>query len=99
MPAYAVGHIKISDPEKYRDYEAGFFEALAPFNGTILAVDDAPTVLEGNAPDARVVILSFPDQDALNAWYSSDAYQAIAAIRHKAADSQIITVRAFELPG
>ena len=99
MTAYAIGHIKITDQARYRDYEAGFFEALAPFNGTILAVDDAPTAIEGEAPSARVVILSFPDQQSLNAWYNSEGYQKIARIRHQAADSNVISVRAFELPG
>lgn len=98
MTAYAIGHITITDPEKYKNYEAGFFAALAPFNGSIVAVDDAPVVLEGEAPNARVVVLSFPDHETLNAWYNSDAYQAIASIRHEAADSKIITVREFELP-
>jgi len=98
MTAYAIGHITITDPEKYKAYEAGFFSALAPFNGTIVAVDDAPVVLEGEAPNARVVVLSFPDDESLNAWYNSEAYQAIARIRHEAADSKIIAIREFELP-
>ena len=99
MTVYLVGHIQINDPARYREYEAGFLDALAPFKGTILAADDAPGQVEGETQKGRVVILSFPDRKAQEDWYASDAYQTIMAIRHEAADSQIVTVQALEMPG
>ena len=99
MTVYLIGHIQITDPARYRDYEAGFLDALAPFEGTILAVDDAPQILEGEAQKGRVVILSFPNQQAQESWYASDAYQTIMAARHEASNSQITVVQGFEIPG
>lgn len=99
MTVYLVGHIQITDPARYHDYEAGFLDALAPFKGTILAADDAPKILEGEAQKGRVVILSFPNQKAQEGWYASDAYQTIMVARHEAANSQIMAVQGFEIPG
>lgn len=93
MAIYALGFIRITDPDLYKQYEAGFMAALAPHKGELLAVDEEAEFLEGENPGERVVVIRFPDRDALNAWYSSDAYQKIAAIRHKAASSTILSVR------
>jgi len=99
MTVYLVGHIQITDPARYRDYEAGFLDALTPFKGAILAADDAPQILEGETQKGRVVILSFPNQKAQKSWYASDAYQTIMVARHEATNSQIMVVQGFEMPG
>ena len=49
MTTYLVGHIAIRDRERYGQYEAGFMPILAQYNGQIVAVNDAPAVLEGAA--------------------------------------------------
>lgn len=99
MTVYLIGHIEITDPALYRDYEAGFMDALTPHKGSILAVDDDPTTVEGETKKGRVVILSFPTRKHLDDWYGSDTSKTIMAFRHKAANSQIVSVRGFELPG
>ena len=95
MPAYIVGHIDIQDRDAYAGYEAGFLDIFARHAGELVAVDDAPTLLEGDLPLTRCVIVRFPDRDAALAWYRSDDYQALAAIRWAASDGVITLLDGF----
>lgn len=98
MSVYAIGTIEITDREAYAKYEAGFFAALAPFGGEIIAVDDAPVTIEGEEMKGRTVILRFASQEKLHAWYNSDAYQAIAKFRFAAAKARVWSAQAFVPP-
>jgi uncharacterized protein (DUF1330 family) len=81
MPVYLVAQIRIEDPERYSQYEAGFMPIFQKYGGEILAVDDAPQVAEGDWPYTRMVLLRFADRDAADAWYRSEEYQALAQLR------------------
>ncbi len=95
MSVYAIGIIEITDRETYANYEAGFFEALAPHGGETIAVDDEPTTIEGEKVTGRTVILRFASQEKLNAWYNSDAYQTIARFRFASAKGRVWSAKAF----
>ncbi|MCE7998861.1 MAG: DUF1330 domain-containing protein [Rhodobiaceae bacterium] len=98
MTVYAMAFVDIKDREHYAKYEAGFMDALAPFGAEILAADEEPNVLEGEAPKGRIVLIRFPSADKLDAWYNSDAYQAILPFRKAASNGHVISVKAFEMP-
>ena len=98
MTAYLVGHIAIHDRERYGQYEAGFMPILQQYGGQIVAVNDAPAVLEGVADGRRLVILSFSDQAAALTWIRSPEYREIAKHRHAAADAFILMTEGFGSP-
>ncbi|MGD1934225.1 MAG: DUF1330 domain-containing protein [Candidatus Phaeomarinobacter sp.] len=85
MTVYVSGHISIHDREEYAKYEAGFMEVFQKFKGSVLAVDEAPTTLDGTWSATRFVLLSFPSKDDVMAWYNSDSYQTI--VKHRFAAS------------
>ncbi len=93
MSVYAIAQIDIRDREGYRAYEQGFMEIFSRFQGQLLSVDEAPTVLEGEWPWTRTVLIEFPDHAALEAWYSSPDYQALAQHRFRAAGANIVVVK------
>lgn len=95
MSVYAVALITIRDRESYGNYEQGFMAIFEGTGGKLLAVDEAPHVLEGEWPWTRTVLLEFPDQAALDAWYRSDAYQALARHRFAASDAAIAVVKSL----
>lgn len=96
MTVYLVGHIDITDRDRYADYEAGFMDVFAKYNGEFVAVDDTPESLEGEADYTRCVIIRFPDADSAHAWYDSEGYQQLAAIRWEASASRITLIEGRE---
>lgn len=93
MSVYAVALITIHDRDEYERYAQGFMGIFARYSGRLLAVDEAPRVLEGNWPWTRTVLIEFPDQGALDAWYASEEYQALARHRHAASNAAIAVLR------
>ena len=93
MSVYAVGLINIADRDEYGKYEQGFMEIFERYEGKLLAVEEAPTVLEGEWPWTRTVLLEFPDEEKLKAWYESEAYQALAQHRFRGSEAAIAVIK------
>lgn len=81
VATFLFGAIDIDDRQTYSLYEQGANGSIAGANVQLVAVDDAPALIEGALPGQRIVCLRFEDEDALQAWYNSDAYQA--AMKHR----------------
>jgi len=96
MTVYVAGHITITDREEYAKYEAGFIDVFSQFAGQILAVDETPTTLEGTWAATRFVLLSFPSEDAVWAWYKSDGYQEIVKHRFAASSMDAIIAKGLD---
>ena len=90
MTAYMTAHITIHDRERYAEYEAGFMEIFERYNGSLSAVDEAPTVLEGKWEATRLVMVQFPSREDALAWFQSEAYQALADHRRAASVGTIL---------
>jgi uncharacterized protein (DUF1330 family) len=87
---YVVLTEVVRDPDGMRAYGQAAAPTLAESGATVLVVDRQPEVLEGEWPATRTVVLEFESVDAARAWYTSDAYQAAAKLRHAAADSNAV---------
>lgn len=81
MTVYVAAQITIKDRAAYERYQSRFMEVFAPFGGTLLAVDDAVQVIEGDWPRTRLVLASFPDEASFRAWWDSPAYSEIVKDR------------------
>jgi uncharacterized protein (DUF1330 family) len=78
MSCFVVGQLKISNVDTYKQYMAGFLKMFKGFDGKVLAVDDAPTVVEGEWDFTRLAIIEFASKAEAERWYHSDAYQQIS---------------------
>ena len=96
MPSYFLAQINIVDPEGYEKYLEKFDAVFKRYNGRVIAVDDAITVLEGTWPFIRTVLIEFPSESALRDWYDSVEYQAIAKHRRDASIANIVVVHGRE---
>lgn len=92
MSVYFVAGLRVHDPALYDQYLDGFDAIFQRYDGEVLAVDEAPALLEGEWPYSRAVVIRFPDEAALRRWYESEAYQELAGIRRRAADGFIVAV-------
>ena len=95
MSVYLIAQINIHNRERYAQYEAGFMEIFAQYGGEMLAVEETPTVLEGQWPHTRTVLIRFADKGSADAWYQSDAYQRLARHRWEASAADVAILQGF----
>lgn len=98
MPVYVVALLEIHDRAEYGRYEDGFLPVFLEHEGEVLGVDESVNAVEGEWPWTRTVLLRFPDEAALQRWYTSPGYQAILPHRLKGARASIGVVKGFPTP-
>ena len=84
--AYVIGHIGVKDADKWAEYRSQVAATLQPWGAELVLRGQRVAVLAGEHPFNDVVVIRFPSQEAVAAWYSSDAYQALIPLRQQAAD-------------
>jgi uncharacterized protein (DUF1330 family) len=92
MSHYLIAQIDIVDRETYALYGDGFMDIFSRYGGTILAVDEAPQLLEGSWPYTRTVLISFPSAEEAMDWYQSDEYQSLAQHRYASSSANIVMI-------
>jgi uncharacterized protein (DUF1330 family) len=59
-----VVNLKVTDPNSYGKYEAGFFPMLKKHDWQFITYDDNPDSFEGEAPrEGRMIIFQFPSEE------------------------------------
>ena len=91
MPAYVIAYAgNVRDADAIAEYRRRNTDAVANHGGRFLARGGEVEVLEGPWPHERCVIMEFPDAAAARAWYESDEYAPLRAMRQAASDTQMI---------
>ncbi|MBF6382846.1 DUF1330 domain-containing protein [Nocardia farcinica] len=93
MTVYVIAQLKFTDRAAYDRYQARFMDVFTKYSGTLLAADEQPTVLEGDSDREKVVLMSFPDEEAVTAWAQSPEYLEISEDRHAGAHTVSLLVR------
>jgi len=78
---YVIVEMKISDPERYREYMAAAPETIAAAGGEYLVRGGRHETLEGGWQPARLAVLKFPSVEQARAWYEGERYRAARARR------------------
>jgi uncharacterized protein (DUF1330 family) len=91
MSAYAIGHITVKDPEKWDEYRRQVPGTLEPWGAQVIFRGRLAAVLAGKHHHSDTVVIQFPDQDTLQAWYRSASYQALIPLRDEAADVILVS--------
>ncbi len=93
VPVHMIASLEVDDPERYREYEKGFFPILKRHGGEFVTVDDQPSTFEGaEPPKGRLVIFRFPSEDAAKAWYDDPEYQTLSEHRRVATRLKFLTL-------
>lgn len=98
MAGYYIGEIEVTDTDAYETYKPKAQAAIAAHGGEYIVRGGATHTLEGTPPAGRVVILKFPDVEAVKTWFRSDDYAEAHAIRSRAAVSRTFAVEGLDLP-
>jgi len=92
MPkGYIVGHITVTDPEAYKEYVEKDTPILLGLGGKFVVRGGQSEIVEGEALNRHIVI-EFPNYEAAKTAYNDPAYQKVAEIRRRTAESVIILV-------
>ena len=92
MPAYLVGIVTIEDAEGFAEYASQVPEVIARYGGRYIARGGTVEVLEGSWTPARVTLLEFDSLEQARRWYESEEYQALAEIRRRSANADLVLV-------
>ena len=88
---YIIGHITVNNPEGYKEYVERDTPILVGLGGRFTVRGGQAEVPEGETLQRHVVI-EFPSYEAALKAYNDPAYQEVADIRRRNADSIIIVV-------
>jgi uncharacterized protein (DUF1330 family) len=92
LSAYAVAHMRhVTMGPAIAEYLQRIDATLAPFGGHFTVHGGEVDVVEGSWP-GHLIVIEFPDRSLAHAWYNSDAYQGIVALRTDHSQSDIIVV-------
>jgi uncharacterized protein (DUF1330 family) len=92
MQAYVVVQETVKDETMFAEYRNQVVATLAPFGGEFVVRGGKMTVVEGEWPHPRLIIIVFPSRANAEDWYNSPAYQKILPLRLKSALGNLVIV-------
>ena len=95
MSALLSVTIRIKDPARLKDYISQVPPTMAPFGAKMLSRGKIAKNLLGERGHQMEAVFEFPDAGALEGWYKSDAYQALASLRDEVCDMTLAVVEPF----
>lgn len=93
MPAYVVSMMTIHDPDTYRSYTDRTPPIVKKYGGKFLTRGEDITCVEGEQYKGRMVILEFPSQADIEAWYADPEYQEAMRFRHAASTAHYLMLQ------
>jgi uncharacterized protein (DUF1330 family) len=96
MSSYFVAQIKVHDYQEYEKYLESFDDIFSRYKGEYLAIDESPTLLEGEWNYTKSVIIKFNSKEDFEDWYYSDDYQKILKYRLNASNSDTILLEGID---
>jgi len=92
MPAYIIARVDVTNPEKYKNYQALSPGAIEKAGGRFLVRGGETFTLEGEEENRRIVVLEFNTTEQAQAFYDSEEYKNAKKERKGAAEAQFIVV-------
>jgi uncharacterized protein (DUF1330 family) len=89
--AYVIGHITVKNTGKWAEYRDQVPATLEPWGAELVFRGKRVAVLAGEHPHSDIVVIRFPDKEAVNRWHSSPVYQALIPLRQQAAEVVLLS--------
>ena len=92
MAAYIIATIEVTDPEKFEVYRGQVPATIEKHGGRYLARGGEVSVVEGDQPERRTVVLEFDSLEKAKGWYYSDDYAGPKELRITSTISNVMIV-------
>ena len=92
MPAYMVFEEVVHDHAMFDEYRKDVPTMVAAHGGRFIVRGGNLTVMEGEWPFPRFVVIEFPTRAAAEAWYHSPEYQKVLPLRLKSTTGNCMLV-------
>ena len=92
MRAFVIAQENSHDEAMVGEYRQKVVDSIASFGGKFVVRGGTLTVLEGDWPYERTVIVEFSSRAMAEAWYQSPAYQKVLPLRLNSTSSNVIIV-------
>jgi uncharacterized protein (DUF1330 family) len=92
MKAFVIAAETLKDEAMFSEYRKAVPATLAAFGGKFVVRGGDLTLLEGEWPHPRLVIIEFPSRGAAEGWYRSPEYQKIIGLRHNSSVGNLVIV-------
>jgi uncharacterized protein (DUF1330 family) len=92
--AYVVGHVTVKNAEKWAAYRNQVPATLKPWGAEVVFRGKKVATFAGEHSHSDIVVIRFPDQEAVNGWHSSAAYQSLVPLREQAAEMVMLSYEA-----
>lgn len=92
MAAFIIADIDITDPQGFEVYRQLVAPTIEAGGGRYRVRGGSVSVLEGKWQPRRMVVLEFESLASARAWYDSEAYAPIRAIRQRSATANVVLV-------
>ncbi|MGC1392294.1 MAG: DUF1330 domain-containing protein [Bacteroidales bacterium] len=96
MINYFVAQIKIHNFKEYEKYLDKFDDIFSKYKGEYLAIDENPTLLEGEWNYTKSVLIKFSNKKDFEDWYYSEEYQNILKYRLNASKCDTILLKGVD---
>ena len=93
MTVYAIAQGTITDRAQFDRYLEKSGPTLLAYGARLLAVDEAPTVVEGAVDHPRTVLIAFESADDFYRWYDSPEYTTARKGRETASVGRFLLVK------
>jgi uncharacterized protein (DUF1330 family) len=92
MKAFVIAAETPKDEAMFAEYRKAVPATLGAFGGKFVVRGGHLTLLEGEWPHPRLVIIEFPSREAAEGWYRSPEYLKIIGLRHSSSVGNLVIV-------
>lgn len=93
MAAYAIVDVDVYDIGEFLAYQQQVAPLLERAGGTYLARGGEHRVYVGDFEPGRLILIEFPTLEAMDQFYGSAAYAALAPVREACCSCRIVAVQ------
>ena len=92
MPAYLIVDLDLHDAERYEAYKREVPKFIKKYGGEYIVRGGGHEVIEGTWRPKRLVVIRFPNRQAIRDCFADPEYQPLWALRREVASTNSVAV-------